>query len=497
MKEILLKISDADNVAVALRDIRKGEMLECAGEKFAAQADVKFGHKVALADIPAGADVVKYGHRIGRMAAAVLRGGLVDETNLRTALGERESYFYSPTKIQEPQISGATFNGYVRANGEVGVRNELWIVPLVSCVNCLARELENRFRQSPLCAHTDGVFAITQPYGCSQLGCDHANTRKILADLCVNPNAGGVLVLALGCENNKMSDFKLELQKLSPDFGRIRFLESQSVPDELDAAQSLIRELLEEMKSDSRSPAPLSKLKVGMKCGGSDAFSGITANVLIGKFADELTARGGSCALCEVPEMFGAETLLMNRAKSRAVFDEIVDMINSFKNYFVSNGMPVYENPSPGNKAGGISTLEEKSLGCVQKGGTGAVNDVVRYGGRIKCAGLTLLESPGNDPVAATALASAGCQIILFSTGRGTPFSSIVPTLKISSNSALFDKKRNWIDFDAGTILDGKPLAKLSREFFDSVMAVANGRKTKAEENGYREIAIFKTGITL
>lgn len=492
--EKLLKISDADNVAVALADLKKGEEIAFANVNISLLDDVPFGHKVALSDIEKGSDITKYGHRIGYALSDLKRGNLVNEKNLKTALGDLNNYEYTPHFSEEKTLPSLEFNGYIRENGDVGVRNELWIIPLVSCVNCLAQELANRFSKSELAKFTDGVFALSHAYGCSQLGCDHANTRKILADLCKHPNAGGILVLGLGCENNKMSEFKDELGEVS---SRVRFLESQAVSNEIDAGMAILDELAQKMKDDVRQPAPLSKLRVGLKCGGSDAFSGITANVLIGKFADMAIQRGASCVLCEVPEMFGAETLLMNRAKSKEVFEKIVEMINNFKQYFISNNMPIYENPSPGNKAGGISTLEEKSLGCVQKGGTTRVNDVLKYAERIKETGLTLLESPGNDPVAATALAASGCQIVLFSTGRGTPFSTAVPTVKISSNTALFEKKENWIDFNAGTILTGTSLETLSQSFFDYILSVANGKKTKAEENGYKEISIFKTGVTL
>lgn len=491
----ILRISEADNVAVALRVIEKGARATCGGVEVRALNEIPFGHKIALCNIPAGGDVVKYGHLIGHASADIARGELVDSRNLKTSLGEIVNYVYAPVKAPAFPRREAFFNGYLRPNSEAGIRNELWIVPLVSCVNCVAQELERRFKTNPLAEHIDGVFALTHSYGCSQLGCDHANTRKILAALCANPNAGGVLVLGLGCENNKMDAFKAELSKYFPV--RVRFLTAQTEEDEIGKGMELLGELSAEMKNDTRTKIPFSKLKIGLKCGGSDAFSGITANVLIGRFADAAVASGASCVLCEVPEMFGAETLLMNRARDRATFEKIVAMINNFKRYFISNSMPVYENPSPGNKAGGITTLEEKSLGCVQKGGTTTVNGVLEYAERVGVAGLSLLSTPGNDPVAATALAAAGCQMVLFSTGRGTPFATVVPTVKISSNTPLFEKKKRWMDFDAGVLLNGHSVSDTEREFFDFVRAVADGRPTRAELNGYREIAIFKTGITL
>ncbi len=494
--ESLLKISPIDNVAVAIKELKIGDCIKLGDSEILIKTDIPFGHKVALVNIPTASEIIKYGHRIGFAKCDITCGELVNENNLKTALSGIGNYEYTPhINWDSNTITNSTFNGFLRHNGEVGIRNELWIVPLVACVNCVANALVEKFRNSEYAKYTDGIFALCHSYGCSQLGCDHENTRKILADLCKHPNAGGVLVLGLGCENNKLTDFKEALGDY--DTKRVKFLQAQSSIDEVTDAFELLKELATNMKSDSRTSQPLSKLRIGLKCGGSDAFSGITANVLIGKFADKAIHNSASCALCEVPEMFGAETLLMNRAKTRKIFENIVDMINSFKSYFIKNEMPIYENPSPGNKAGGISTLEEKSLGCVQKGGTSPVCDVLRYADRIKESGLSLLESPGNDPIAATALAAAGCQIILFSTGRGTPFSCVVPTVKISSNTPLYQKKSNWIDFNAGQILDGKNADTLCDEFYDFILQIANGKKTQGELHNYKEIAIFKTGVTL
>ncbi len=492
----LLKISESDNVAVALRDMKAGELLDLEGSSITLCNDIPFGHKVALKDIAKNTAVIKYANPIGMATCDIPKGSHVDENNLKSALSESGEYTYMPIALRAAlPARRATFKGYLRASGEVGVRNELWIIPLVSCVNDIARDISVRFAAT----NKYGISPKTlcHSYGCSQISCDHANTRAILADLCIHPNAGAVLVLGLGCENNKMDDFKAELQARNADFSRIEFLEAQHCSDEEAEALRLLDSLAERMSADKREDVPMSKLRVGLKCGGSDAFSGISANVLIGKFSDMAIDCGASCALCEVPEMFGAEHLLMARARSKEIFEKCVNLINSFKNYFTSHNAPVCENPSPGNKKGGISTLEEKSLGCVQKGGMSPVNDVIAYGERLKEQGLSLLESSGNDPVAVTALAAAGCQVILFSTGRGTPFSSIVPTIKISSNTPLYERKRNWIDFNAGEILEGYSLSDLSIKFFDKVLSVAEGEKTRAEEREWGEIAIFKSGVTL
>ncbi len=459
-------INERDNVAVAT------------------QGD-KAGHKFALRDIKRGEQIIKYGYPIGRASEDIKSGEWVHTHNLKTGLGDIINYTYSP--VPTPDAKGSdTFFGYERKDGRVGVRNELWIIPTVGCVCDVAREIASR----------TGAYAFTHPYGCSQLSDDHENTKKILADLIRHPNAGGVLVLGLGCENNRISELKKLL--CGYDEERIRFLEAQSVNDEIAEGVKIIGELKEIAARDTRTEQPVSKLVIGLKCGGSDGFSGITANPLVGRFSDKLTACGGSTILTEVPEMFGAETILMNRCIDKATFDKTVGMINSFKNYYKANGQPIYENPSPGNKDGGISTLEEKSLGCTQKSGDAAVVDVLSYGERVSKSGLNLLYSPGNDLVAATALSAGGAQIVLFTTGRGTPFGAPVPTVKVSTNSLLAKKKSAWIDFDAGVLLNGADMEEVSNDFYKTVKQIANGEKlAKNELNGYREISIFKTGVTL
>ena len=385
--------------------------------------------------------------------------------------------------------------GYARENGDVGIRNEIWIIPTVGCVNGIARELAERFKTRHDCSGIDAIVAFTHNYGCSQLGDDHENTRKILRNMVLHPNAGGVLIVGLGCENNQPDEFR---KILGPyDESRIKFLVAQNSENEIEEGLALLEEIYAVAGSDKRTEQPMGKLRVGLKCGGSDGLSGITANPLLGVFSDYLVAQGGSTVLTEVPEMFGAETLLMNRCKNAEVFERTVRMINNFKDYFLRNNQPIYENPSPGNKAGGISTLEEKSLGCTQKSGSSVVQDVLEYGGRISEAGLTLLSAPGNDLVASTALAASGCHLVLFTTGRGTPFGTFVPTLKISTNSNLYQRKKEWIDFDAGRLAGSETMETLAPRFIDYVLSVAGGKPVQNEIKSYREIAIFKQGVTL
>ena len=435
------------------------------------------GHKYALRDIAAGEDVVKYGMPVGHATKAIAKGEHVHVDNLATNLGEVLEYSYEPEFTDLKRVEPPTMRAYRHADGRVGVRNDIWVVPLVGCVNHIAERL----------AQSCGGVALTHPYGCSQLGQDHETTANLLARLCRHPNAGGVMVVSLGCENNTLESFRERLGDVSGL--NIRFMRAQDPGDEYARGLELIAEL-DAARPKERVEVPVSELVVGLKCGGSDGFSGLTANPLVGRFSDWLAARGGSTLLTEVPEMFGAETLLMKRCRTREVFDRCVRMIDDFKDYYAAHHQPCYENPSPGNKAGGITTLEDKSLGCVQKGGSAPVEDVLGYGEAVRRRGLTLVTGPGNDLVASTVLAAAGAHLILFTTGRGTPFGCVVPTLKIASNDALAAAKPNWIDWNAMSAPDVDAFAR-------KVVAVASGEPAKNELAGDRGIAIFKDGVTL
>lgn len=493
-----IKINEKDNVIVALRELAAGEQVAVDGRTVAVRETVPAGHKMAVCDIPRGDAVVKYGFCIGNAKEEIGAGSWVHVHNVKTALGDLLDYTYEPVKTAPPAAKEAeeeaTFLGFVRADGSVGVRNEVWIIPTVGCVNNIATALA-KAANARVTGSVEEVIAFPHPYGCSQMGDDQEHTRTILADLISHPNAGGVLVLGLGCENSNIG----ELKKYIGDYdeNRVKFLVCQDVEDEMAEGAKLLDTLIAYAGGAVREPVSASKLIVGMKCGGSDGFSGITANPLVGKFSDLLIGCGGTTILTEVPEMFGAETLLMNRCENRELFDQTVTLINDFKQYFKDNHQTIYENPSPGNKKGGISTLEDKSLGCTQKSGSAAVKGVLAYGERAKTTGLNLLSAPGNDLVASTALAASGAQIVLFTTGRGTPFASPVPTVKISSNSALADKKKNWIDFNAGVLVEEAELAETGKKLFEYVLAVASGKKVCSEEAGFHDMAIFKQGVTL
>ena len=490
----LVRITEQDTVAVALRPLAAGKAVPCGDCTVTPLSDIPMGHKVALRDIRRGEAVIKYGFPIGEATQDIPAGAHVHSHNLRTLLSGAHAYAYHPTHPAVAPREPAVFQGYPREKGRPGIRNELWILPTVGCVNDVARALAHQ-AQALTGDGVEGVYAFPHPYGCSQLSLDQDNTRRVLADLATHPNAGGVLLLGLGCENSGIDQIRPYMGDF--DESRVRFLVCQQVEDETEAGMALLRELADRMRRDRRVPCGADQLVVGLKCGGSDGLSGITANPAIGVFSDLLTAMGGSTILTEVPEMFGAETLLMDRCETEALFEKTVALINDFKGYFESYHMPVYENPSPGNKAGGITTLEDKALGCTQKSGSSSVRGVLKYAEKVERQGLNLLSAPGNDLVASTALAAAGAQLILFSTGRGTPFGCPVPTVKIASNSPLAQKKKNWIDFDAGRLLAGVGLDRLGRELMDLVLAIASGSPARNEQNGFHDLAIFKQGVTL
>ena len=495
METQYLKINPADNVAVAITELKAGESIFIDNDTILLQENIPAGHKVTLKNFTKGEDVVKYGYPIGHAIEDISKGHWINDKQIKTNLAGLLNYSYSPVNVNlEIPQKDITFKGYRRKNGDVGVRNEIWIIPTVGCVNGIVNQLADSLRRETNEEGVDAIVAYPHNYGCSQLGDDHENTKKILRDMVLHPNAGAVLIVGLGCENNQPDVFKEFLGEYNSD--RIKFMVTQKVGDEFEEGMSILRDLYSKAKDDKREDVPLSELRVGLKCGGSDGFSGITANPLLGMFSDYLIAQGGTSVLTEVPEMFGAETILMNRCENKELFNQTVSLINDFKEYFLSHGEPVGENPSPGNKAGGISTLEEKALGCTQKCGKSYVRGVMSYGERLNIKGLNLLSAPGNDLVASTALASCGCHIVLFTTGRGTPFGTFVPTMKISTNSALAINKPGWIDFNAGVIVENEPMEKTCDRFIEYIIKVASGEKVNNEKKNYREIAIFKTGVT-
>lgn len=494
MVQNFIKIHSNDMVAVALSPLPKGMICNVNGQKITLTEDIAQGHKFALQDIKKDQSIIKYGYPIGIAKEDIQKGSWIHTHNMKTGLNDLLTYSYH-RNVQEIEPSERrTFMGYRRKNGKVGIRNEIWIIPTVGCVNNVATSIEKQ-AQKYINENIDAICAFPHPYGCSQMGNDQEYTRTILADLIQHPNAGGVLVLGLGCENSNIDVLKDYLQDYDQE--RIKFLVAQEHEDEIQDALQLIENLANIISNDQREEIDASELIIGMKCGGSDGLSGISANPTVGKFSDMLISKGGTTILTEVPEMFGAETILMDRCENEELFNETVHLINDFKQYFKSHNQTIYENPSPGNKKGGISTLEDKSLGCTQKSGNAKIVGVLQYGQRVENKGLNLLSAPGNDLVAATALAASGAHIVLFTTGRGTPFASPVPTVKISSNSKLYSTKKNWIDFNCGELVDGVSLDTLSSNLFEFVLNVASGKKVKSEVAGFHDIAIFKQGVTL
>ena len=496
MKEFI-KINECDNVIIALRDYKKDEVIDLEDEKITLLEDINRGHKIAIKNINKGENIVKYGLPIGYALEDIKIGSWVHTHNTKTNLKDLNTYSYTPKFTDRKlDLEDIKVNVYKRKNGDVGVRNELWIVPTVGCVNGIAQRIKEAFLAEVGELEIDDINVLTHNYGCSQLGEDHINTRIILQNTVKHPNAGGVLVLGLGCENNQVAEFEKTLGEY--DRERVKFLISQEVDDEIEIGKNILLDLYNKMKNDKREEVSISEINFGLECGGSDGLSGITANPMLGYFSDYIIALGGTTVLTEVPEMFGAETLLMERCKDEETFEKCVHMINDFKEYFIKNGQEIYENPSPGNKKGGITTLEDKSLGCTQKSGTSKVIDVLKYGEVLKEKGLNLLSAPGNDLVATTALAAAKCHLVLFTTGRGNPYGGYVPTVKISTNTQLYEKKRKWIDFNAGRIVtENMSFEEITKEFIDYIVSVINGEKTNNEKNRFQEIAIFKSGVTL
>lgn len=489
-----IKIHPDDNVAVALTPLTAGSNIVLDTHTLTLTEDIPQGHKFSLTDIGVKDRIIKYGYAIGISRLAIKAGSWVHTHNMKTGLGDLLTYTYDKKETTVTATEERFFQGYKRDGHQAGVRNEIWITPTVGCVNNVAVAIE-RQAQVFKTGTIDAVAAFPHPYGCSQMGDDQEHTRQILADLVNHPNAGGVLVLGLGCENSNIDELKKYIGPYNEK--RVKFLVAQESDNEIADALELIGELAAYAGSFKREPINCSELVIGMKCGGSDGLSGITANPIVGAFSDLLISKGGTTILTEVPEMFGAETLLMNRCETEMLFHKTVDLINDFKNYFTSHHQTIYENPSPGNKKGGISTLEDKSMGCTQKSGSAPIAGVLAYGEPVETKGLNLLSAPGNDLVASTALAASGAHIVLFTTGRGTPFASPVPTVKISSNTSLYEKKKNWIDFNCGTLVDSKSFTGLRDEFFDYIIAVASGEQVKSEAAGFHDMAIFKQGVTL
>jgi altronate hydrolase len=505
MARRFVKVHPSDNVGVAVRKLPAGERVEIEGEEIIIRSDVPAGHKFALEGLAAGDAVKKYGYSIGRVTEAVEPGTHLHTHNMETGLEGKLEYTYQPETVERVEVGTLansempTFQGYRRSEGKVGTRNEIWIINTVGCVNTAARRISRQAEEFVADkAHVDGVHSFSHPYGCSQLGDDLVNTQKVLSGLIRHPNAGGVLVLGLGCENNQMDD--LLAMAGDANENRLRFFNSQEVLDEVEEGKKAVAELAELMEADQRETCPITDLVLGLKCGGSDGFSGLSANPLVGRIADRLTGYGGTALLTEVPEMFGAEQLLMNRAADEPTFERVVQMINDFKDYFTGHDQPIYENPSPGNKEGGLTTLEDKSLGATQKGGQATVTQVLDYSDRAAPrGGLALLYGPGNDGVSSTNMVAAGATVLLFTTGRGTPLGFPVPTLKISSNTEIAEKKPHWIDFNAGALLDGEAtMEEMTDQLFEMIVETASGRhRANNEENDYREIAIWKEGVTL
>jgi len=491
-----IRIHPKDTVVIALEAFNKGDEISLENKTIQIVEAIPIGHKMAVSTMATNEPVIKYGYPIGHSISRIEVGTHVHTHNVVTNLGKEEVYHYQ-SSITPKKKSDARkeIHVYQRKNGDIGIRNELWVIPTVGCVNGIANQIVQVFQSSQATSGVDGIYTFPHVYGCSQMGEDHENTKKTLQNMVTHPNAGGVLVVGLGCENNQIEAFKATLGAY--DHERVKFLIAQEVEDEIEEGSTYLKSLYQLASQDQRTKADLSQLRIGLECGGSDGLSGVTANPLLGVFSDYVIDAGGTTVLTEVPEMFGGEKCLMNRCINKTVFNQTVKMVNDFKMYYQKHGQVIYENPSPGNKKGGITTLEDKSLGCIKKSGSRPVEDVLEHNQKISKKGLNLLSAPGNDLVATTALGASGCQLVLFTTGRGTPFGGFIPTMKISTNTKLYNKKSHWIDFNAGALLEGKTMEEQLETLLEKVIEVVNGQKLCHEQQNMREIAIFKNGVTL
>ncbi|MDP1559944.1 MAG: altronate dehydratase family protein [Pirellulaceae bacterium] len=515
------RLHPQDNVVVSLQGSETGSPWEeelanggpdrAVGTTVVAMEPIPAGHKMAIRPIAAGQWVIKYGLPIGLAQTDIAVGQRVHVHNVKTGLdaGIATQPDWEPlpaapltTPILTTGDDPNQFLGYLRENGQVAIRNEIWILNTVGCVNQTAQQLAawaNRTLVGRV-PNLDGVYAFSHPYGCSQLGDDLQATRNILSGLTRHPHAAAVLFLGLGCENNQL---QMQLDAIGPEaLKKVRWFSTQDVSDEMEQGRQWLTEMAQQISRYTRQPLPANKLILGMKCGGSDGFSGLTANPLLGRIADWHCAMGGTSLLTEVPEMFGAEPVLLGRCDQPSTRTAVDQMIETFKDYFRQHDQPISENPSPGNKDGGLTTLEEKSLGCVQKGGTAAlIKQCVPYGGQASAelGGLGMVNGPGNDGVSITALTAAGAHLVLFTTGRGTPMGAPAPTMKIATNPTLAKQKPGWIDFSAGDFITGTAtLDELRDRLWEQILRVASGQQeAKNELNGYREIAIWKIGVTV
>lgn len=496
-----IKLYPQDTVALATSELKKGQTVTVDGETITLLDDIPNAHKIALKDFETGEAVRKYDNIIGYASKPIKKGEWIHSHNEVTGLGKSKEYTYDFNPISIfPGESDKTFMGYDRADGGAGIRNHLAIISTVFCANGplrkLARMAEAKY---PATENFDGIIAFDQEFGCSQTGKDLVTTCKIIAGIAKNANFGGVLLVSNGCEMAIPS--VLEQYMGDYDKKRIRTLTLQEVEDEFTAGMELIDEIMEEMKDDKRTPININRLHIAMNCGGSDGYSGITANTLLGTLCDTLVKEGAIMNMTEVPEMMGAEHILMNRAADKSIFDDIVKMMYDYDAYFARYGEKAADNPTQGNKAGGLTTLEEKSLGCIQKGGHCAVMEVLEYGERATKNGFVLVSGPGNDLAGVSGQIAAGAVLTIFTTGRGTPCGFAGPTFRLASNTALATRKSNWIDYDAGRLLTAKTpeeVEALNKELYDAIMATVNGQyRTRTEENGYYILGALKDGVTL
>ena len=506
-----------DNLCVAARHLELGEEISVGGESLRLAEPVRLGHKLAVRAIREGERVKKYGQTIGFATRDIAPGQWIHSHNLTAGRFERE-YEYA-TEIPPPPapIEGRTFQGYRRAGGKAGTRNYIAVISSVNCSASVSKYISQRFDNSLLAKfpNVDGLLPLTHKGGCGlqYAGEDHQQLTRVLSGFATHPNVGAYLLVGLGCETGTLqylvqhgglAEGVVQLNTKANGAARppvvLSMQDCGGTNKTVEAGIAAIAEMLPRVNGVRREPIPASELILGCECGGSDGNSGVTANPALGAASDLLVAAGGTSILSETPEIYGAEHLLVRRARTRAIGEKLIDRIRWWEEYTAKFGVEIDNNPSPGNKEGGLTTIYEKSLGAVAKGGSTALCGVYRYAEPVTAQGFVIMDTPGYDPASITGMVAGGANVVCFTTGRGSCFGcKPVPSIKIATNTPMYEQMIDDMDINAGVILEGASVADVGRQIFEFILEVAGGKRTKSEIHGVgeEEFAPWSIGPTL
>jgi altronate hydrolase len=494
-----IHLHPTDNVAVARVPIPAGTSLRIDGLPVTTMDAIPAGHKVALWDIQPGEVVERYGQVIGRAKQAIQAGRHIHTHNL--AFEELQLEYEFPvgdTPVPTARPDAPTFLGYQREDGRVGTRNYIAVVAASNCAAHTAEQIARSYEGETMPPNVDGVVAFPHGEGCAHAaeGPDIDQLRRTLGGVLIHPNVSGAVILGLGCETNQIDHYLGVGGPRSTRLAGLTLQSSGGTRGAIEAARRQIARFLEQASAEERTPAPASKIVLGLNCGGSDSFSGITANPALGFCSDLLAELGGTPVLAETTEIFGAEHLLVKRARNREVAEKLLDCIRKYKVYLNRFAGSFDDNPSPGNKEGGLTNILEKSLGAVAKGGTSPLIDVYDYAERVTAPGFTFMNTPGYDPVSLTGLAAGGCNLIAFTTGRGSAIGfPTIPVIKVATNSNTYRRMTDNMDVNAGAIADGEAtVQQIGQAIFDLMLEVATGRHTCAERLGHKEFVPWRIG---